>query len=295
MNMRYIDVLPQIRHNIFAARIVMSDYNVDDQIVIRISARKNDGTYLTKTIKYPEPDVEYNGDIIVDFFGMSKSVIAQIVGVRINGKEVRVYSTEIENGIIARYDDSISRMSWERDMNNIDLNFEVVSTNNPMTLRVADQSEWGILSERPAIIEITAPGKKDPAVYYLGKNQINVFNSKSLFINPDDCDFKFVPLPDGVYNIKIKGSPSSYSFERKYLKTDSIRLNIDKIWARAGILCEHENEEIIDKLKEIEFVLVASESNLRLGNVIESKNLYEKAERLMYVLNNCEDCGCKGN
>lgn len=291
-DMRYIDVLPQIRHNIFAARIVMSDYDIADQIVVRISARKNDGTYLTKTIKYPHEDISSKGEVIVDFFGMSKSTIAQIVGVRINGKEVRVHSTEIQSGLTARYDDSIARMSWESDMNNIDLDFEVIPTNNPMTLRVVDQSEWGILSERPAIIEITVPGKDESVVYYLGKNQVNVFNSKSLFVNPDDGKFEFVPLPDGIYNIKITGSPSSYSFERKYLKTDSIRLNIDKIWARAGILCDHENSDVIKRINEVEFVLIAAESNLRLGNIIEAQNLYEKAERLVHVLNNCKDCGC---
>lgn len=291
--MRYIDVLPQIRHNIFAARIVMSDYNVTEQLVIRISARKNDGTYLTKIIKYPETDVEHDGEIIVDFFGMSKSLVAQIVDVRINGKEVRVHSTDLGNNITARYDDSITRMSWENDMNNIHLEFEVESTNNPMNLRVVDQSEWGILAERPAIIEIVTPGKEEPVTYFLGKNMVNVFTSTSLRTADNKDKFDFEPLPDGIYNITIKGSPSSYNFSRMYLKTDSIRLNVDKIWARAGILCEHENKEVLEKIEEVEFLLRAAEANLRLGNAVEAQELYEKAERLVYVLNNCKDCGCK--
>ena len=203
--MIYIDVLPQIRHNIFSARIVISDYNIVDQIAVRISARKNDGTYLTKTIKYPHEDVNSGGSVIVDFFGMSKSTIAQIVGVRINGKEVRVHSTEIQSGITARYDDSITRMSWESDMNNIDLDFEVIPTNNPMTLRVVDQSEWGILSERPAIIEIAVPGKDEPAVYYLGKNQVNVFNSKiTVMIVQIDLNKNFFIYKTPFYQNKTK-------------------------------------------------------------------------------------------
>ena len=46
--MNYIDILPQIRNNIFYVRIVMTDYDVENQMVIRIVARRNDGLYKTK-------------------------------------------------------------------------------------------------------------------------------------------------------------------------------------------------------------------------------------------------------
>lgn len=291
--MNYIDVLPQIRNNIFYARVVMTDYDVKDQMVIRVSARRNDGLYKTEVIQYPKEGVEYNGEIIIPMFGMAKSLIAQIIAVRINGTEIRVHSTEVEGSdIIARYEDSITRMSWTEDMNKINLDFEVVSTNNPKTLRVADQSEWGMIADRPAIIEIIPPGEENPYTYYLGKNQLNVFNSKTLGINPGR-EGGFENLKDGIYDITIKGSPSSYSVNRKYLKTDSIRLNIDKVWARSTVLCDHEDDDTIEKIKEIEFLLVAAEANTRLGNFEEVKQLYEKAEKLLYVLNNCENCGCK--
>lgn len=291
--MNYIDVLPQIRNNVFYARVVMTDYNVEDQMVIRVSARRNDGLYKTEVIQYPKEGVDYNGEIIIPMFGMAKSLIAQIIAVRINGTEIRVHSTEIDGSdITARYDDSITRMSWTEDMNKINLDFEVVSTNNPKTLRIADQSEWGILADRPAIIEIIPPGEENPYTYYLGKNQLNVFNSKTLGINPGR-EGGFENLKDGIYDITIKGSPSSYSVNRKYLKTDSIRLNIDKVWARSTVLCDHEDDDTVEKIKEIEFLLVAAEANTRLGNFEEVKQLYEKAEKLLYVLNNCENCGCK--
>lgn len=291
--MNYIDVLPQIRNNIFYARVVMTDYDVKDQMVIRVSARRNDGLYKTEVIQYPKEGVEYNGEIIIPMFGMAKSLIAQIIAVRINGTEIRVHSTEVEGSdITARYDDSITRMSWTENMNKINLDFEVISTNNPKTLRVADQSEWGILADRPAIIEIIPPGEENPYTYYLGKNQLNVFNSKTLGINPGR-EGGFENLKDGIYDITIKGSPSSYSINRKYLKTDSMRLNIDKVWARSTVLCDHEDDDAVEKIKEIEFLLVAAEANTRLGNFEEVKQLYEKAEKLLYVLNNCENCGCR--
>lgn len=290
--MNYIDILPQVRNNIFYVRVVMTDYDVEDEMVIRIAARRNDGYYKTEVIKYPNEGTDYNGEIIVPMFGMAKSLVAQIIGVRINGTEVRVNSTEIEGAdITARYDDSLTRMGWEEDMNNIHLDFEVISTNNPKTLRVADQSDWGILSDRPAIIEIVPPGG-DKVTYYLGKNQLNVFNSKTLGINPGRGE-EFENLKDGIYDITITGSPSSYTFNRKYLKTDIIRLNIDKVWARSTVLCDHEDDDTVEKIKEIEFLLAAAEANMRLGNIDSVMRLYEKAEKLLYVLNNCENCGCK--
>ena len=291
--MNYIDILPQIRNNIFFVRLVMSDYSAADELVIRITARRNDGYYETKIVKYPE---EYDGnteEVLIPFFGMSKSLIAQIVSVRVNGTEIIPAYSELEGlEVSVRYDDSLTRMRWEEDMNNIHLDFEVIGSYNPKTLRVADQSEWGILADRPAIIEIKRPGSEEIYTYYFGKNQLNVFNSKTLGVNPGAPANDFVDIPDGIYDITIKGSPSSYSVNRKYLKTDSMRLNIDKVWARAGILCEDEDDEIIEKIKEVEFVLTVAESSMRLGNFDTVQQLMDKAQHLIDVINDCKYCGC---
>lgn len=292
-SMNYIDIVPQIRHDMFLAMIMMSDYNTREELVIRISARKNDGTYMTKVIKYPETDVEYNGEIPVYFFGMSKSLIAQIVAVRINGVEVRVESTPVGDTIMARYDDSITRMPWAENMNNINLDFEVIGSNNPKSLLVVDKSEWGILADRPAAIYIKTPGVEKEVSYYLGKNQVNVFNSITLGINCGDPKFTYLNLPDGIYDITIKGSPSTYSFSRKYLKSDMIRLNLDKIWARTNLLCEEPDEDVMEKIKMVEFFLTAAESNTRLGNFGAVDELFKAAQRIMDILNNCDGCGCK--
>lgn len=292
--MRYIDILPQIRHDMFLARIVMSDYETEEQMVIRITARRNDGMYVTKTVKYPELDVEYNGEVLVYFFGMSKSLIAQIVSVRLNGVEIRVNSTEVTGtDIVARYDDSLTRIPWAENMNNIKLDFEVVDTKNPKTLKVYDTSEWGILSERPAVIEIKTPDKEDVYAYYLGKNNLNIFTSLTLGYNCEDSDVTYKDLPDGVYDITIIGSPSSYKFNRKYLKTDYIRLSLDKAWVKAGILCDHQDDDMLSKIQEIEYVLVAAESSMRLGFINDAKELLKKAYRLLDILNKCEGCPCQ--
>ena len=291
--MNYIDILPQIRNNIFFVRLVMSDYTATDELAIRITARRNDGYYETKIVKYSEEYESNTEEVLIPFFGMSRSLIAQIVSVRVNGTEIRPAYSELEGlEVSVRYDDSLTRMRWEEDMNNINLDFEVIGSYNPKTLRVADQSEWGILADRPAIIEIKRPGSEEIYTYYLGKNQLNVFNSKTLGVNPGAPANDFVDIPDGIYDITIKGSPSSYSANRKYLKTDSMRLNIDKVWARAGVLCEDEDDEIIEKIKEVEFVLTVAESSMRLGNFDTVQQLMDKAQHLIDVINDCKYCGC---
>ena len=134
--MNYIDILPQIRNNIFFVRLVMSDYTATDELAIRITARRNDGYYETKIVKYPE---EYEGnteEVLIPFFGMSRSLIAQIVSVRVNGTEIRPAYSELEGlEVSVRYDDSLTRMRWEEDMNNINLDFEVIGSYNPKTQR----------------------------------------------------------------------------------------------------------------------------------------------------------------
>lgn len=291
--MNYIDIIPEVRHDMFAAKIVMSDYVSAGELVIRISARRNDGTYATKTVKYPDDVANQGNEILIYMFSMSRSVIAQIVAVRINGVEVRVDSTQVDSNTTARYDDSITRIPWAETMNNIHLDFEVVGTNNPKNLRVVDQSEWGILADRPAVIEILPPGLDDKVVYYLGKNQVNIFTSITLGYNCNAGKYEYEDIPDGVYDITIKGSPSKYQFNRKYLKTDSIRLNIDKVWARTHLLCDEPDEDVMEKIKQVEFLLAAAESNMRLGNIETAKDLLEKAQRLMYIINDCDGCGCK--
>lgn len=288
--MRYIDVIPQIRHDMFLARIVMSDYDVEEEMAIRITARRDDGAYMTKTIVYPEKDVEYNGEILVYFFGMSRSMVAQIVGLRINGVEVYTENTPVDDSNTARYSDSLTRYPKVEKPNNIKLDFEVVGTNNPKVLRVVDESEWGILANRPAVIEVKGPDMESAVSYYLGKNQLNIFTSVTLGYT---CDkYEYENLPDGVYEITIKGSPSTYTFTRHYLKTDILRLNIDKVWARTNVLCDYVDDDLIEKIKKVEYIVAVAEANMRLGNIETAEELIEKANKLLYIINNCADCGC---
>ena len=78
-----------------------------------------------------------------------------------------------------------------------------------------------------------------------------------LYANCTNCPEASINiLPDGIYIVKVTGSPSSFYKERKYLKTDSIQKEIDKIYIEA--ITNKERVQIVDKLAEIEFLLNAA-------------------------------------
>jgi len=283
--MNQINIIPKIIHDKFAARIIMDDYDIEKPIVITVVARRNDGEYNTQILTYPTSGVDYEGNVRMVFFDVARSHVCQITSVFINGHEVKTYYTDVPDlDMQARYDDSLCRYDKKVNMNDIRLSFQVLETRDPKVLQVLDESEWGLLEDRKAIIEITTPGMSDPVTLFLGKNQVNTFTSLTLGLNCfnyDDCNVKYLDLPDGIYDIKIIGSPSTYNFSRKYLKTDLIRRRLDRLWIKTDILCEDKDKDLINKIQEMETLMVVAEANVRLDKEKALKAERERIERSM--------------
>ena len=156
--MNQINIIPKIIHDKFAARIIMDDYDIEKPIVITVVARRNDGEYNTQILTYPTSGVDYEGNVRMVFFDVARSHVCQITSVFINGHEVKTYYTDIPDlDMQARYDDSLCRYDKKVNMNDIRLSFQVLETRDPKVLQVLDESEWGLLEDRKAIIEITTP------------------------------------------------------------------------------------------------------------------------------------------
>lgn len=288
----FVDIIPEVNHEMFCARVVMSDYAPKSPLSITIEARRDDGKTDTKSIVYPEEGVDWRKNIVVYFFGMHPNSVAQIIGVRVNGQYVYTeYKSIKDTDYQFRYNDSLTRLRDFIDKTDIKLSFQVEDTHNPKNLRVVDESVWGLIEDRPAIIEILVPGFQTPSVHYFAKRQVNIFTSMTLGINCESSSVKHLDLPDGIYDITIKGSPSEYIANRKYLKTDSIRLKIDKMWVRASYLCDGRDNEFIKKIRDVEFCLSAAEANTRLGNICEAHELMEYANDLLDIANDCVTCG----
>lgn len=176
-------------------------------------------------------------------------------------------------------------------MKKINLDFQIVSTNDPKNIFVVDSSEWAQISSKPSIIEITLPGETEPIVHPFEKNKVNVFNSFNLNIHCTTClepDFK--DLPDGIYHITVKGSPDSFSLSKQFLKTDKTQLEIDKFISSMNLSCGDFSKESMDKIQKIFILLEAAESNTRLGKYCEAQELLFKVQKLTKKLNGCKLC-----
>lgn len=294
INMNQINIIPKIIHDKFAARIIMDDYDIEKPIVITVVARRNDGEYNTQILTYPTSGVDYEDNVRMVFFDVARSHVCQITSVFINGHEVKTYYTDVPDlDMQARYDDSLCRYDKKVNMNDIRLSFQVLETRDPKVLQVLDESEWGLLEDRKAVIEITTPGMSDPVTLFLGKNQVNTFTSLTLGLNCfnyDDCNVKYLDLPDGIYDIKIIGSPSTYSFSRKYLKTDLIRRRLDRLWIKTDVLCEDKDKDLINKIQEMETLMTVAEANVRLDNIEAAHEIIDRVGELLEMATNCVDC-----
>ena len=178
----------------------------------------------------------------------------------------------------------------------IDINFQLIDTKDPKWLNIADYSTWGMIENKPAIIEVTLPGFKNPVTNYFKMNQINAFNSLHLGINcVDSCgNYEKADLPDGVYEITVKGSPDSYNFSRKVLRTTLLELQLDKAYVNAVSSCSNVNQDLLNRIDKVEAILSAAHSNVVYDNICEAQELYKEAKRLTDNLKECDICADAG-
>jgi hypothetical protein len=162
-------------------------------------------------------------------------------------------------------------------------------TSNPYFIRVEDFSDWGVIEAQPSIIEIYLPGDTSPVTHYFDKGKTNVFDSINLIAQCQDCsDVDRIPLSDGIYVIKVIGSPSTYNKELKFLKTDLMEMEIDKLFIE-NLHCQNK-ESFKNQMTEIEFLLRSAEAHLRYDQEKMARMLYEQVERKVEKLKDCKTC-----
>lgn len=160
---------------------------------------------------------------------------------------------------------------------NPNLDFQVVPTYDPRLIVVYDNSSWGMILEKPSIMEVTIPGYSNTVVHYFEKNRVNTFNSVNLRMNcpSGDCDenTELIQLPDGIYKFKLIGSPDTYNISKYYLKTSGLQLELDSLY-----ILKATDESYFTKIQKIEYTIKYAEAALRLGNIALSSVLYKKAK-----------------
>lgn len=170
-------------------------------------------------------------------------------------------------------------------MATINIDFSIHSS--PYYLKVVDLSEWGLIFDKPSIIEITLPGYGDPITKFFDKEKQNHYNSNLLGTNCTDCT-QPNSLPDGVYKIKVIGSPEKFNREEYYLKTDLFDMEVDKIVI--DNIKKIEDASFNEKLTRIEFLKRGAEAHLRADLLEMAGILFDKAQDLVDDMLNCSNC-----
>lgn len=179
-----------------------------------------------------------------------------------------------------------------KDYGKINVDFEVYESNNPKKLIVFDTSDWYHIEEKPAIIEVKVPGFTDTVSQYLDKGGANFLTSFTLNLNCDTCSDE-QDLPDGLYEITIKGSPSKFQNTKHFLRTTKTRIKLDEMFLKVGVECFKTDEDVkkqIDELNKIQLFLKAAEANVRLDRTCEAQDLLYRVQKMIDKHKPCKNC-----
>lgn len=177
-------------------------------------------------------------------------------------------------------------------MGKINIDFQIWDSNDPEKIIILDTSLWQHIEDKPSIMEIVIPGDKDPVVLYYSKNSVNILNSLNLGLNCSDCGDTFTDLPDGVYEITVKGSPDKFYKKRYYLKTTTLQNKLDDVLIKHYSDCKNcaENSEDISKILRYKDLLSVAEAFIRKGHACNAQEIIFHIQSIVKKFNNCRKC-----
>lgn len=177
-------------------------------------------------------------------------------------------------------------------MRNIDLDFQVYDSNDPKKIIILDTSVWEHISNKPSIIEIITPGMKNPIVLNYKKNSVNILNSHNLKLNCGTCGEEYYDLPDGIYEITIKGSPDRFNKKRFYLKTTTIQSKLDELLINNYDLESDCNTDIIltQKILRYRDLISVADAFIRKGFISDANKIVNNIIEFIDKSKNCKRC-----
>lgn len=174
------------------------------------------------------------------------------------------------------------------NFNKINVDFQVINTDDPKVLVIADTSEWSVIKDKPTIIEVTTPGSRRHITNYFSQGDFNILNSSTLGINCGaECEEDLVELPDGVYKIKVIGSPEKFYKERYYFRNNNLKLKLAELYVKLGRDIEEGNKKEAEILWNAHLLLQASDFSTMLGHIGEASDFYRQAEKMIESYINC--------
>lgn len=178
--------------------------------------------------------------------------------------------------------------------NDISIDFLILSENKDLlTLSIFDTSYWQHLLEKRTVIDIIIPGSNKAVRNYFTKNSINNFNSVNLNINcqTSNCDsVDLIPLPDGLYNIRVL-TDGNFIEERNYFRTTELERQFDEYLTSLKFDCDMDECRVKESMYFL-FYLKSIEAYTRECNYDKAQLFYEMAEKLIVEKNKnkCKTC-----
>ena len=169
----------------------------------------------------------------------------------------------------------------------INIDFQIIPTGNPKTLAVMDTSVWGILENRPSIIEIIPPNKEEPVTHYFEKSKVSIFNSSNLLLSSIGL---YVDMPDGLYTITVKGSPDTNCKKRYFLKDDKTKLELYKLYASLGVDNDEKTIRLKKDIQKAEMLIRGANALIALGKIKRAVLTLKRAMEFLQNYNRCSDC-----
>lgn len=178
------------------------------------------------------------------------------------------------------------------DIGAVDINFSIIPTGEPTHIWVGDNSVWRGAENLPSVIEITPPGALNPIINTFQKYKLNIFQSVNLGLSclATCTDQSYQSLSDGVWKFTVKSGYEGVEKTRYYLKTDKIRLELDKIYAKVGLEYNKEHKQFRRDMADMEFLLLVSSSHARLGDFYKSQRDFDEARSILDKYIECKNC-----
>ena len=177
-------------------------------------------------------------------------------------------------------------------MRKIHIDFQVYDSNDPKQIIILDTSIWAHIEDKISVIEVIVPGSKKSIGHIYTKKGITILNSINLGLNCADCGEEFIDLPDGVYEITVKGSPDKFNKKRYYLRTTLTQKKLDDILINSYSECKNclENNEDIEKILRYNNLLKVAESLVRRGYKSDAQDIIFKIQDFLKKFKNCKKC-----
>jgi hypothetical protein len=173
------------------------------------------------------------------------------------------------------------------------IDFVILNTDDNKIICIGDKSQWGVAENLPAYLLVKVPGSDNFINLNFSKNRLVFLTSVNLGLScvTESCSSEqdLQELPDGVWEFCLKSSYEGLDKKRYYLKTDSLRLEMDKIYIREGLEYNPESK-VVKALEKTEWFLQVANSLIREGNNIKAMKAFELAEKELEKQKNCKNC-----